>query len=200
MLNEVPQTTSIEARFSSIEDSLKQVNSIPSFDTRSRTFENYSTIEIANELDDRQRRKGNLILHNVPESDNPRNDEDTVSNILKYVLGKEFHIQSEATPSMERLRIYRLGRRIPGVTRSIKCHLKSETLCNEILMQSRKLTKSLDFYQVVLQQDLTFLQRSHLKQLVREKRSRNNHARDNNEESDWIIRDGQLFRKRDLYD
>ncbi len=71
MLNEIPQTTSIEARFSSIEDSLKQVSStcIPSIESRrSSSLENVPTIEVANELDDRQRRKGNLILHNVPES------------------------------------------------------------------------------------------------------------------------------------
>ncbi len=106
MLREVPQTTSIESRFESIEDSLKQVGSLPSMDNRSICFENVSTVEIANELDDRQRRKGNLILHNVPETENQGEDEVTVSSILTQVLGKEIHIPNED----ERVRIYRLGR------------------------------------------------------------------------------------------
>ena len=85
------------------------------------------------------------------------------------------------------------------MTRSIKCHLKSEDLCEQLLMQSRKLTHSHEFCQVVLQPDMSFLQRTHLKQLVIEKKLRNSLARDNNEEADWIIRDSKLYRKRDIY-
>ncbi len=167
---------------------------IPPIKNRSTSLENVPTIDVANELDDRQRRKGNLILHNVPECDNQGADEETVKNILKAVLGKEVDDQVS-----ERVRIYRLGRRVPGVTRSIKCHLKSENLCEQILLQSRQLTKSHDFCQVVLQPDLTFHQRIHIKQLVREKKRRNNLALEKNEEADWIIRDGKLYRKRDIY-
>ncbi len=201
MLNEVPQTTSIEARFSSIEDSLRQVSSscIPSNESRSSSLENVPTIEVANELDDRQRRKGNLILHNVPECDNQGADEESVKSILKVVLGQEVYPPNVDGNDSEKARIYRLGRRVPGMTRSIKCHLKSEDLCEQILMQSRKLTKSHEFCQVVLQPDMTFIQRMHIKQLVKEKKRRNNIALENNEDADWIIRDGKLYRKRDIY-
>ncbi len=195
MLREVPQTTSIEARFESIEDSLKQVSSLPSMENRSISIENVSTIEVANELDDRQQRKGNLILHNLPETENQGEDEVIVSNVLTHVLGKEINIPN----GDGRVRIYRLGRRVPGRTRSIKCHLKSEDLCEQLLNQSRKLTQSQEFCQVVLQPDLTFHQRTHLKQLVREKRRRNSLAQENNDEADWIIRDNKLYRKRDIY-
>ena len=198
MLNEIPQTTSIEARFSSIEHSLKQVSStcISSIESRSSGFENVPTIEVANELDDRERRKGNLILHNVPENASHGTDEEVVKTILKFVLDNEVPTPLEDN---EGIRIYRLGRKIPGMNRSIKCHLKSENLCEQLLLQSRKLTKSQEFCQVVLQPDLTFHQRIHIKQLVREKKRRNNLALEKNEEADWIIRDGKLYRKRDIY-
>ena len=199
MLGEVPQTTSIEARFASIEDSLKQVSSIPSTESRSISLENLPTIEVANELNDRQRRKGNLILHNVPETENQGEDEVIVSSVLTHVLGREFCIQNEDDHDYERVRVYRLGRREPGRTRSIKCHLRSEDMCEQILMRSRRLTQSHEFCQVVLQPDMTFLQRTHIKQLVKEKKRRNSFARENNEEEDWIIRDGKLYRKRDIY-
>ncbi len=196
MLNEVPQTTSIEARFSFIEDSLRQVSSscMPSIESRPNSLENVPTIDVANELDDRQRRKGNLILHNVPECDNQGTEEETVKSILKVVLGKEVDDQVSG-----RVRVYRLGRRVPGMTRSIKCHLKSEDLCEQILRQSRKLTKSQEFCQVVLQPDMTFNQRMHIKHLVKEKKRRNGLALENSEDPDWIIRDGKLYRKRDIY-
>ena len=199
MLHEVPQITSIEARFASIEDTLKQVSSLPSIESRSISLESVPTIEVANELDDRQRRKGNLILHNVPETDNQGTDEVIVSRILTHVLDKEVHISTNDDQDQQRIRLYRLGRKVPGVTRSIKCHLKSEDLCEQLLMQSRKLTQSHQFCQVVLQPDMTFLQRAHLKHLVREKKRKNSLACDNNEEADWIIRDNKLYRKRDIY-
>ena len=131
--------------------------------------------------------------------DNQGADEETVKAILKLVLGKEVHSPNLDDHDSEGVRIYRLGRRVPGRTRSIKCHLKSEDLCEQILMQSRKLTKFHEFCQVVLQPDLTFHQRIHIKQLVSEKKRRNNLALEKNEEADWIIRDGKLYRKRDIY-
>ncbi len=60
-------------------------------------------------------------------------------------------------------------------------------------MQSRNLTKSHEFCEVVLQQYMTFDQRMHVKHLVKEKKRRNDLALENNEEADWIIRDGKLY-------
>ncbi len=77
--------------------------------------------------------------------------------------------------------------------------MKSDDLCEQILGQSRKLTQLHEFCQVVLQPDMTFRQRTHKKQLVKEKKRRNSLARDNNDEADWIIRDSKLYRKRDIY-
>ncbi len=46
MLREVPQTTSIEARFASIEDSLKQVSSLPSNESRSITWKVHPLLKL----------------------------------------------------------------------------------------------------------------------------------------------------------
>ena len=81
----------------------------------------------------------------------------------------------------------------------MKCHLKSKEVCDQVLLHSRKLTKSGSFNQVVLQKDLTFMQRTQIKHLVQEKKRRNLLALQNNHDADWIIRDGKLYRKSDIY-
>ncbi len=204
MISEIPQCSSIEARFSSIENTLKEVSSQSFTELDSSVSSQPSlnirdipmcTVEVANELDDRQRRKGNLVLHNVPESSDQNCDEDSVNSILMHVVGKEVDVQRD--PRTNRPRIYRLGKRTPGKNRSIKCHLNSKEVCEQVLSQSRKLSESNRFCQVVLQEDLTPMQRSHIKQLVNEKKKRNCLACKNNQDPDWIIRGGKLCRKND---
>ncbi len=202
MLNEIPQCTSIEARFSSIENTLQEVSShsiTELYDNvcsqSSLNSRNFSTVEVANELDDRQRRKGNLVLHNVPENSDQECDEDAVKSILKHVVDKEVDVQRD--PITNRPRIYRLGKRIPGKNRSVKCHLNSEQVCEQVLSQSRRLSESSRYNQVVLQEDLTPMQRSHIKQLVHEKKRRNCLASKNNQDPDWIIRGGKLCKKNE---
>ncbi len=175
MISEIPQCTSIEARFSSIENTLKEVSSHSFTDLNDNVCSQSSlyirdipTVEVANEIDDRQRRKGNLVLHNVPEKSDEDFDEDSVNSILKHVVGKEVDIQRD--PITNRPRIYRLGKRTPGRNRSIRCHLISKEVCEQVLSQCRRLSESSRFSQVVLQEDLTPMQRSHIKELVKEKK------------------------------
>ena len=160
-LNEVPQTTSLEQRFSSIEDSLGKLSSIPSIDNKVCLNNSYSTVEIpeistlevANELSDRQRRCKNVVLHNVPDNNNPDKDTEVVEAILKDTLGEAPTIQHDR--KTKKARIYRLGRFIPGKNRSIKCHLNSQEDCELIVMQSRLLKHSENYSNVIVQEDLT---------------------------------------------
>ncbi len=91
-----------------------------------------------------------------------------------------------------------MGKKIPGKNRSIKCHLKSKETCEQVLSQSRRLYESSTYSQVVLQEDLTPMQRSQLRQLVHEKKKRNSLARKNNQDPNWVIRGGKLCRKTGL--
>ena len=51
----------------------------------------YSTIEMMNELEDRNRRKCNLIVHKLPDSEDSKDDE-TFLSICKDVLGLDVKI------------------------------------------------------------------------------------------------------------
>ena len=94
--------------------------------------------------------------------------------------------------------MYRLGRFLPGNNRSIKCYLNSQEDCEQLLMHSRLLMHSENYRNVIVQADLTLMQRSQIKQLVLEKRKRNACAQENNDEPDWVIRNGKLHRRRDI--
>ena len=77
--------------------------------------------------------------------------------------------------------------------------LTSSETCVFTLENARKLSRSVKYKSVVLQKDLTPLERLNLKKLVREKRLRNLNATNMGEEADWIIRGGILCRKCDFY-
>ncbi len=150
---------------------------------------------IANEIEERKKRKRSIVLHNVPENHDSSSDIKAVVQILQEVSGKEV----EFDQMCNKPRIYRLGqygasgRNKP---RSIKVHLRSTEECAEILENTRKLSQSVQHSYVVIQPDLTLMQRNQIRTLVMEKRRRNRQAITNNEEPDWTISSGFLHRRR----
>ena len=60
---------------------------------------NYSTLPdrslaaVANELEERNKRKNSIVLHNVPETSNPTDDVKAVKNIIQEVTGREVEFQ-----------------------------------------------------------------------------------------------------------
>ena len=149
-------------------------------------------IEVANEVDDRQKRKKSLVIHNVVETGNDTEDNIKVANILKEIIDDKNLVQQQ------QLNSYRLGRRVPAKNRTLKVHFMSEEFCKSVLQHARKLIDSEHYKRIVLQPDLTPSQRQHLKMLVKEKKQRNCLAAHHNDEPDWIIRRGKLCRRRDM--
>ncbi len=222
MLSDVPKVTmsSLETRFSNIEEklgtsdesveskitvntsqngehSLSNKSSVLSVTNKSlESIETHDEfmIEVANEVDDRQKRKKTLVIHNMEETDNAAEDNRQVTNILNKIVDDEYLVKQQ------QLNVYRLGKRSPGRNRTIKVHFKSEDFCRNVLQHTRKLSDSNQFNHIVCQPDLTPVQRRHLKLLVEEKKRRNLHAAQRNNEPDcnWIIRRGKLCRRRDL--
>ncbi len=210
MLQEVPKValSSLESRFSNIEDRISMSENTSVDDVHS-AFNNASNltlksrsetiksneelmIEVADEVNDRQKRKKSIVIHNIAENENEAEDEKQVINILKQVVGEQNDVEQQ------KLNSYRLGKKAPGKIRTIKIHFKSEEFCQNILQHTGKLRENKDFEHIVFQPDLTPLQRQHLKMLVEEKKVRNLHASRCNEEPDWIIRRGKLCRRREL--
>ena len=148
-------------------------------------------IDVANEVDDRQKRRKILVIHNIAENDDTAEDYVQVTNILNEI------IDDENLLSQQQLDIYRLGRRSPHIHRTVKVHFRSEDFCRNVLQHTRKLRDSNCYKHIVLQPELTPIQRRSLKKLVEEKKRRNYYAKQFNEEPDWIIRRGKLCRRSD---
>ncbi len=235
MLAELPQVTSIEEGFASIEDRFDQMSQHNSEDTRKqsdieqRVFQieknceelksqlevnncvcastcistqtltsqinpmsytdSVTVAEITNELEERNKRRSSLVIHNLPEPTNENDDEVHVSKLLREVLDNPNEAVFPGT------KLFRFGQRMPHRVRSLKVHLESTELRDKVLLNSRRLIKSENYSNIVLQKDMTPMERLHLKKLVYEKKRRNFEARQNNEEPNWTIQGGILCRR-----
>ena len=99
------------------------------------------------------------------------------------------------TLTVQTPKVYRLGQQSTHRVRSLKVHFKSTEMKDEILTKARRLVNSENYRSVVIQKDMTPLERMHLKKLVHEKKKRNYNARLNNEEPNWTIRGGIVCKK-----
>ena len=216
MLNEVPQCDAIINKFTELEESIREANNKcenfeelserislietcetstqPAYSTASLTCSTDLIAELANELEERQKRMKGLVIHNVPENRTEEEDFDTVAEIVNTVTGKALDsIKASIT------KIYRMGRENQNKGRSIKVHFTTTDMSAHILENARKLSRADKYKTVVVQKDLTPLERLNLKKLLTEKRIRNLNATRVGEEADWIIRAGILCRKQDFY-
>ncbi len=149
-------------------------------------------MEVADEVNDREKRRKSLVIHNITENNDETEDDAEVIKILKEVVGEENDVEQQ------KLNSYRLGKKSPSKNRTIKIHFKSEEFCRNVLQHTGKLRESEQYEHIVFQPDLTPLQRQHIKMLVKEKKLRNLYATQCNEEPDWVIRRGKLCRRREL--
>ncbi len=206
MLEEIPQVTSIENRFSSIEETISSFGetkesrtrlglNVPRSDSMSSiscdSHDKYM-LAITNEVDQRQKRRRSLVIHNVKESNDVNQDLAKVKDILQYVVKEECMVDQNLT------NLYRLGKQSSGKNRTIKLHFRCEEFSQTILQNARNLSTSKSYTNIVIQPDLTPLQRSQVKLLVQEKNDRNQYAVLCNEQPDWVIRKGKLCRKSEL--
>ncbi len=223
MLIQVPQTNSINEKFQQIDvnikdlnDNLKTCGSIQGLEERISIIEtcrsstdkvspyqselcpNELVAEISNEIEERRKRQKSVVIHNVPETDNQIDDVNVVTDIIQ-------HVKEVRRDEVEAIivQVYLMGQRhrYPNKGRSIKVHLISPETRSYLIEKSRslRLSSSTKHKSVALQKDLTPLERLQLRKLVREKRLHNTQARGNGEEPEWIIRNGTLCRKSDLY-
>ena len=126
-----------------------------------------------NELEDRNHRKCNLIVHKLPENSN---DEDSISSICKDVLGLEINIVS----------VKRLGQQ-RGWPRLLLVVLENEILKRQILARSPRLRQCNSWKSVFITPDLTQQEREENRRLREELKTRRQ-----NGEPNLIIRRGRI--------
>ncbi len=183
--------------FDSSQDGSSDFDPFVSSDSYFSCLEGGNILEVFNELYEQQKRRQNIVLHNIPENDNPDKDIEIVNDIFKYILGEVPDMQINMKSMKPKM--CRLGKKGYPKNRTIRCYLASQKDSVRLLKQCRVLKNLTKYKNVVLQADLTPLQYSHTKYLVKEKDIKNRQALRHNDKADWTIQNGKLCRKRDLY-
>ena len=136
-----------------------------------------SITSITNELCERKWRETNFVIHNLPETTSEVRDAESVKEIIEEIMQHDCTQGMEKDTLTNKPRIYRMGRQVDGRRRTIKVHLRSATLRESIMSNSRRSSSSEKYNSVVVQRDMTVLERRCLKELVIEKKKRNDVAR-----------------------
>ena len=123
-----------------------------------------SKSEILDEMEDRERRRNNVILFGLPEHDEgtvaerKQHDESLVQEVFEAIDCDD--VETDA--------ILRLGRNVSGRLRPVKVTLSDRSSKAEIMRKSRDLRKSDNFKRVFISNDKTKLQQTEWSDLRKE--------------------------------
>ena len=156
--NLTEQTLQLETKVNQILDSLKNLNQVSSLSDSQQdgpTLHSGVAIDLVDELADRESRKYNLIVYNLPESSTPNTDADK----------SLFTGLCAAT---------RLGKKEPNKMRPLRVCLDNEITKQKMLSQSSQLKSKPDWENVYVNPDMTLAERNANRLLRRELKERRN--------------------------
>ena len=126
--------------------------------------------DVVEEYVDRQQRKANLIISNVPEPSNASNEENRQQDwMMVDEMLRRLHLRVDV------IKVSRIGRKNAGKTRLILVTLSSEDMKWEVLREAKNLRDFDEYHGVYINPDLTKTEREQNKKLrdeVREKREK----------------------------
>ena len=137
-------------------------------------------VDVVNELHSRERRKCNVVVHNLPEPTDPQENQNDVNTFLEIC-------QSVLNVEVELVKCYRLGKKQNSRPRSLLIQLKDELSRNLVLSNAPNLRFNETCKHIYIQQDLTPTERAAHKRLYEELKRRRNHG-----ENNLIIRNGRI--------
>ncbi len=151
------------------------------------------------EMEDRDRRKNNIVIHNIGESGEPEgearksHDEEMIKKLFKEHLGIDVQPKRD---NNQKPMIHRLGKKTEGKSRSLKITLLPDDV-PKVLRNAKKLSLATDanIKKIVIKPDLTPMQREEEQKLVKEKNEKNKEALSKNERADWIIQRWKVVRR-----
>lgn len=154
------------------------------------------TMSGVDEIQDRDRRKANLIIFNMPESEADDPEDRKLFDIAEMVdLLNELKVNTEVTRPV-RLGPKRIGSRWP---RPLRVTLNNEEDKWKVLKSSKNLMMSgKDIYkEIYLKRDMTQMERDHETKLRQELKSRRQQEEESGGTANWIIWRGRVVKKRD---
>ncbi len=159
--------------------------------------------QAVDEVKEQERRKSNIVMYNVPESESTNNDTRRQHDVavIKELMKEELLIEADIKVDSRGVpMVRRLGKKTDGITRPLKITLITPEEQRKVLGKAKNLANSKNETRkkVIIKPDLTPLQRGAEKKLVEEKKARNEEAKNKKEEEDWVIYRGKLTRKSQI--
>ena len=164
--------------------------------TSTETGHGKSLVETSvNELKERDRRRENIIVFNIPESSCEDSDDRKKQDVERVLSVLETELKIKASVSSPT----RLGRRNDnGKPRPLRLKVESEMAKNEILKVAKNLAiaKEDDTRKIYISRDMTPLEREQDKELRKELAEKRKEALDKGEQGRWIIRRGRVMKEK----
>ena len=133
--------------------------------------------------------KLNVMFFNVEES-YAENEEKRMREDTELLT----NLQQDIQTSVALTNIRRIGKCEVGKTRPLRASVPDTTELRKLLKYAKKLRDSDSFSNVFIARDMTQLQRSQWKSLIKEKREKQEMSSCNGEKVKWIITKGQVVK------
>ena len=143
------------------------------------------------EMEIREAIKMNLMFFNVKESC-AENEEKQIKEDTEVLA----NIQEAIQTSVALTNIRRIGKREAGKTRPLRASVANTKDLGEILKSAKKLRYSDALNNVFINRDMTQLERSQWRELMKEKRDKQEVSLRNGENVKWIISKGKVVKGR----
>ncbi len=115
----------LEKNFACIKPQSDIFDSVQINETSSMNYPDATSIaEIATELEERNKRRKSLVIHNLPESSNHEDEVTKVSALIEEILHDHHNFEFETEEPSRKPRLYRLGTKTRQKVRTLKVHLK----------------------------------------------------------------------------
>ena len=185
LLGLIPMMTDIRARLENVEKSF----SLEGIEKKLDEMVDQKVKEVMEEKLEIEKRERNLIIVNLPESDKPTMAERTEDDIARISLLYQGVV--EFTPN-DIEDIARVGSQGGNRSRLVKLTLKTRSKKIDMLKKSSDINQAVQGEnRVYINQDLTPKQRDLMKDLTKEKNTRNNAEG----KKEWVIRNFTLVKK-----
>ena len=122
-------------------------------------------VNIVQELEDKQRRKNNVLFFNIPES-NTSNSSEADINYASTLCKGTFNLDVQI------LKAFRLGKKVPNKHRPLLVQFENENAKSKVLAKSYLLKSTESYSGIYVSADMTTSERIKHRQLVNELKAR----------------------------
>ena len=187
--HQVKSVAEMSKRLDKVENSLKssKVNVIESVEEQINMRLSDSTNTSVREIELREAKKLNIMLFNVAESTGGSEEEKSREDAEKIVK-----IQKDMGTSVPLTNVIRIGKASTGKIRPLRVTAPDTSAHIDLLRSAKNLRNSTSFSTVFIKRDMTPLERSQWKALIKEKKEKQVRSNENGENVRWVIYRGRV--------